>query len=67
MSLTNSILHHNCDYTPYEGRELTGYPVMTLSRGEVVMEEGEDERLGRPRPASRSATAPRPPARAASR
>jgi dihydropyrimidinase len=40
VSLTNSILHHNCDYTPYEGRELTGYPVMTLSRGEVVMEEG---------------------------
>ena len=39
VSLTNSILHHNCDYTPYEGRELTGYPVMTLSRGEVVMEE----------------------------
>ena len=35
MHLTNSILHHNCDYTPYEGRELTGYPVMTLSRGEV--------------------------------
>ncbi len=26
VSLTNSILHHNCDYTPYEGRELTGYP-----------------------------------------
>ena len=50
VSLTNSILHHNCDYTPYEGRELTGYPVMTLSRGEVVMEEAEDERLGRPRP-----------------
>ena len=40
VSLTNSILHHNCDYTPYEGRELTGYPVMTLSRGEVVMDEG---------------------------
>jgi dihydropyrimidinase len=38
--LTNSILHHNCDYTPYEGRELTGYPVMTLSRGQVVMDEG---------------------------
>src|SRR5882757_2910038 len=41
VSLTNSILHHNCDYTPYEGRELTGYPVMTLSRGEVVMEEAK--------------------------
>jgi dihydropyrimidinase len=41
VSLTNAILHHNCDYTPYEGRELTGYPVMTLSRGEVVMEEAK--------------------------
>jgi len=41
VSLTNTILHHNCDYTPYEGRELTGYPVMTLSRGEVVMEEAK--------------------------
>src|SRR5262249_19355896 len=39
-SLTNSILHHNCDYTPYEDRELTGYPVMTWPRGEVVMAEG---------------------------
>jgi dihydropyrimidinase len=41
VSLTNSILHHNCDYTPYEGRELVGYPVVTLSRGEVVMEEAK--------------------------
>jgi len=40
VSLTNSILHHNCDYTPYEGMELTGYPVLTLSRGEVIAEEG---------------------------
>ncbi|MBV8412348.1 MAG: amidohydrolase family protein, partial [Alphaproteobacteria bacterium] len=39
VRLTNSMLHHNCDYTPYEGRALTGYPVMTLSRGEIVMEE----------------------------
>jgi dihydropyrimidinase len=41
VSLTNAILHHNCDYTPYEGRELTGYPVMTLSRGEIVMEDAK--------------------------
>jgi len=40
VGLTNSILHHNCDYTPYEGRALTGYPVMTLSRGEIVMDQG---------------------------
>jgi dihydropyrimidinase len=34
-------LHDNCDYTPYEGMRLTGYPVATLSRGEIVAEEGE--------------------------
>ncbi len=28
------------DYSPYEGREVTGWPVMTLRRGEVVYEEG---------------------------
>ena len=39
VTLTNAMLHHNCDHTPYEGRELTGYPVMTFSRGELVMEE----------------------------
>src|SRR5262249_22480983 len=38
--LTNSILHHNCDYTPYEGRELTGCPGRRRSRGEVVMDDG---------------------------
>jgi dihydropyrimidinase len=40
VRLTNGVLHHNCDYTPYEGMELTGYPVMTFSRGEKVMDEG---------------------------
>ncbi len=62
VSLTNSILHHNCDYTPYEGRELTGYPVMTLSRGEVVMDEGRmSGSAGRgPVPEMRSPEAARP-------
>src|SRR5262249_48606103 len=40
VSLANSMLHHNCDYTPYEGRELTGYRGVTVSRGEVGMGEG---------------------------
>ena len=35
------MLHDAMDYTPYEGRELTGYPVLTLSRGEVVW-DGEN-------------------------
>ncbi|ODP34691.1 dihydropyrimidinase [Pandoraea sp. ISTKB] len=34
--LTNDMLHHAVDYTPYEGRRLRAWPGMTLSRGEVV-------------------------------
>jgi dihydropyrimidinase len=30
----------NTGYTPYKGRELTGWPVTVLSRGEVVVENG---------------------------
>jgi dihydropyrimidinase len=26
----------NSDYTPFEGREVTGWPVMTIRRGEIV-------------------------------
>ncbi|MDL2254160.1 dihydropyrimidinase [Ruminococcaceae bacterium OttesenSCG-928-I18] len=33
-------LHENTDYTPYEGMQLQGKPVMTLSRGEVIVENG---------------------------
>jgi dihydropyrimidinase len=33
--LTHSILHENVDYTPYEGMELTGYPVSTFLRGKL--------------------------------
>lgn len=34
-------LHENCDYTPYEGYELEGYPVTVISRGEVIVQDGE--------------------------
>ncbi|HBD07534.1 MAG TPA: dihydropyrimidinase, partial [Syntrophobacteraceae bacterium] len=33
VTLTQSILHEQVDYTPYEGFELQGYPVMTILRG----------------------------------
>ena len=33
-------LHHGSDYTPWEGFSVTGWPVMTIARGEVVAEEG---------------------------
>ncbi|SHG23568.1 dihydropyrimidinase [Kaistia soli DSM 19436] len=40
-TVTNADLHHAVDHTPYEGREVTGWPVVTLRRGEVVMRDGE--------------------------
>ena len=33
--------HHNVDYTPYEGMQLTGWPETTNSRGTVVCDGGE--------------------------
>ena len=32
--------HDAMDYTPFEGREVTGWPVTVLTRGERVVEEG---------------------------
>jgi dihydroorotase len=34
-------LASRCGWTPFEGREVTGWPVMTLLRGAVAMREGE--------------------------
>ena len=41
FTITNEAMHSDLDYTIYEGKELTGYPVMTFSRGMLVYEEGE--------------------------
>jgi dihydropyrimidinase len=41
VMLSREVLHSQCDYTPYAGRYLRGYPVTTISRGEVVMRDGE--------------------------
>ncbi len=40
VKITKQMLHENVDYTPYEGIELTGYPVMTISRGEIIAKNG---------------------------
>ena len=40
VTLSNAMLHHNVDYTPYEGMKLRGWPVATVSRGEVVCSDG---------------------------
>ena len=34
LRLDNAMLHHNVDYTPYEGIELAAWPEITISRGE---------------------------------
>ena len=40
-TLTNALMQHVVDYTPYEGMEVTGWPVSTIRRGEVVMRDGK--------------------------
>jgi dihydropyrimidinase len=41
-----SMLKSNADYSVYEGWEVTGWPVVTVRRGEVVYRDGEV--IGRP-------------------
>ncbi len=40
ITLTNALMQHAIDYTPYEGLAVTGWPVATVRRGEVVMQDG---------------------------
>jgi dihydropyrimidinase len=48
LTIENRMLHHAVDHTPYEGMRITGWPAITLSRGEVVWQDGEFRgRLGR--------------------
>jgi dihydropyrimidinase len=41
VTITNELMLHGSDYTPYEGRVVTGWPVATLLRGRVAMRDGE--------------------------
>lgn len=41
VTLSYEGLHQNVDYCPYEGWEVQGYPVTVLSRGEVIVLDGE--------------------------
>ncbi|WP_284774523.1 dihydropyrimidinase [Agrobacterium sp. lyk4-40-TYG-31] len=33
--------HDNMDYTPFEGMEIEGWPVLTINRGDVIVENGD--------------------------
>jgi dihydropyrimidinase len=41
VRLSTDSLHENVDWTLYDGLDLTGWPVVTISRGEVIAENGE--------------------------
>ena len=40
VTLTNAMMQSVMDYTPYEGTEVTGWPVATVLRGQVAMRDG---------------------------
>ncbi|PTV95985.1 dihydropyrimidinase [Rhodobacter aestuarii] len=40
VTITNALLQHAVDYTPYEGMEVTGWPVATYLRGKLSMKDG---------------------------
>jgi dihydropyrimidinase len=39
-TIRQAILHHGSDYTPYEGFEVTGWPMTTMVRGKIVVLDG---------------------------
>jgi dihydropyrimidinase len=41
VHVTASMLHDQTGYTPYEGRHVTGWPVTVISRGRIVVEDGQ--------------------------
>jgi dihydropyrimidinase len=41
FKLTNEMLHHAIDYTPFEGIEFKNWPRYTIIRGKVVFSHGE--------------------------
>jgi dihydropyrimidinase len=41
MTISQSVLHHGSDYTPYEGIAVTGWPVSTMVRGAFVVRDGK--------------------------
>lgn len=40
-TIRQEILHHGSDYTPWEGFAVTGWPVMTIAGGRIVVDDGK--------------------------
>ncbi|HZC34280.1 MAG TPA: dihydropyrimidinase [Chthoniobacterales bacterium] len=43
VTISQSVLHHGCDYTPYEGLKVKGWPMTTILRGQVIVRDGKLE------------------------
>ena len=41
VTIQSSKLQTNCDWNPFEGHKLVGYPTVTISRGQIVAEDGK--------------------------
>ena len=41
MVLSLDTMHNPCDFTPYEGVKVKGYPIATISRGKFVWRDCE--------------------------
>jgi len=41
VEVTASLLHSDVDYSPYEGMKLKGFPTWTISRGDVIVDDGQ--------------------------
>jgi dihydropyrimidinase len=39
--IDNSMLKSNSDYSPFEGWDVTGWPILTMRRGEIVFRDGD--------------------------
>lgn len=40
-TITHAVLHDGSDYTPYEGLEVTGWPVTVILRGQTMIRDGQ--------------------------
>ena len=41
VTLSQDLMQHGSDYTPYEGMEVTGWPIKTLLRGTLIADDGK--------------------------
>src|SRR5580700_1732007 len=41
VTIAQTLMHNATDYTPYEGLEVTGWPVLTMVRGQIVVDDGK--------------------------